>query len=83
MMRRARRLCRPVHPSARTPTHDTHAIATGVPRQPAVPDKLRDGGDDGHAEYLPAEFGIEAKVRLGLVNRAQNPQTRGESRGPR
>ena len=31
-----------------------------------MPDELRQGGVDGHAESVPAEPGVEAKVRLGL-----------------
>jgi len=44
-----------------------HTVAVRVPRQPLMPDELKDGGVDGHAEGLPAELGAEAKIRLGLI----------------
>jgi hypothetical protein len=44
-----------------------HTIAMGVPRQPLVPDELKYGGIDGHAEGLPAELGAEAYIGLGLI----------------
>jgi hypothetical protein len=37
-----------------------YSIAMGIPRQPLVPDELKHGGVDGHAEVLPPEVGAEA-----------------------
>ncbi len=44
-----------------------HPIAMSVPSQPFMPDELKDGGVDGHAEGLPPELGAEAEIRLSLV----------------